>query len=71
MLPLWNIWSSAVELQTRPESTLPPRLPTDQGTKAKMVNSERGQAETPKQEDPHAFLLSDSEEEDSFTGESA
>ena len=38
----------------KPESTLPPRQPTDQGT---MVNSDRGQAETPQHEDPHAFLL--------------
>ena len=42
-------------------STLPPRQPADQGT---MVNLDRGQAKTPQQEDPQAFLLSDSEEED-------
>ena len=38
----------------KPESTLPPRQPADQGT---MVNSDRGQAKTPQHEDPHAFLL--------------
>ena len=35
----------------RPESNLPPRQPADQGTKANMVCSDRGQAETPQQED--------------------
>ena len=60
MLPLWKIWSSAAELQTQE----PERQPADQGTKANMVCSDRGQAETPQREDPHTFLLSDSEEED-------
>ena len=48
----------------RPESNPLPRQPADQGTKANMVCLDRGQAEIPQQEDPHTFLLSDSEEED-------
>ena len=38
--------------------------PDSQLTKELMVCSDRGQAETPQQEDPHTFLLLDSEEED-------